>query len=81
MAFLDKTGLERLWLHINSRLNKKVDKIDGKDLSTNDYTTTEKEKLANLPTPTTADAGKILRVNSEGKYELVSLPNAEEATF
>lgn len=34
-----------------------------------------------LPTPSTADAGKILRVNSEGKYELVSLPNAEEATF
>ena len=25
-----------------------------------------------LPTPTTADAGKILRVNAEGKYELVS---------
>lgn len=25
-----------------------------------------------LPTPSTADAGKILRVNSEGKYELVS---------
>ena len=34
-----------------------------------------------LPTPTTADAGKILRVNAEGKYELVSIPNAEEATF
>lgn len=34
-----------------------------------------------LPTPTAADAGKILRVNSEGKYELVALPNAEEATF
>ena len=25
-----------------------------------------------LPIPTTADAGKILRVNAEGKYELVS---------
>ena len=34
-----------------------------------------------LPVPTAADAGKILRVNAEGKYELVSLPNAEEATF
>lgn len=34
-----------------------------------------------LPTPTTADAGKFLRVNAEGKYGLVALPNAEEATF
>ena len=28
--------------------NKKVDKVDGKQLSTNDYTTPEKEKLAGL---------------------------------
>lgn len=48
MALLDKNGLERLWLHIVSRLNKKVDKVDGKSLSTNDYTTTEKNKLAGI---------------------------------
>lgn len=29
-------------------LNSKVDKVDGKDLSTNDYTTDDKEKLANI---------------------------------
>lgn len=34
-----------------------------------------------LPTPGTDDAGKILRVNAEGKYELVAIANAEEATF
>lgn len=39
------------------------------------------ELAATLPIPTVADAGKILRVNANGKYELVSLPNAEEATF
>lgn len=39
------------------------------------------ELTAILPIPTAADAGKILRVNANGKYELVSLPNAEEATF
>lgn len=33
---------------IFSQLSKKVDKIDGKQLSTNDYTTSEKNKLANL---------------------------------
>lgn len=50
MAFLNKTGVERLWLHIVSQLGKKVDKVDGKDLSTNDYTTEEKEQLATLGT-------------------------------
>lgn len=48
MAVLNKTGLERLWLHIVSNLNKKVDKVEGKGLSTNDYTTAEKTKLAGI---------------------------------
>ena len=50
MAFLDKTGVERLWSHIISKLGEKVDKVEGKGLSTNDYTTEEKENLANLET-------------------------------
>lgn len=33
---------------LNSELSDKVDKVDGKGLSTNDYTTTEKTKLAGL---------------------------------
>lgn len=48
MAFLDKTGLTRLWSHIVARLGTKVDKEDGKGLSTNDYTTEEKTKLAGI---------------------------------
>lgn len=39
------------------------------------------EASSTLPTPTVNDVGKILRVNAEGKYELVLLLNAEEATF
>lgn len=35
---------------ITEQINKKVEKIDGKGLSTNDYTTEEKNKLANIPT-------------------------------
>lgn len=31
-----------------SALDTKVDKVEGKELSTNDYTTEEKEKLASL---------------------------------
>ena len=43
---LDKTGLTRLWQHIVARLGAKVDKVEGKGLSTNDFTTEEKNKLA-----------------------------------
>lgn len=43
---LDKTGLTRLWQHIVARLGTKVDKVEGKGLSTNDFTTEEKNKLA-----------------------------------
>ena len=50
MEYLSKTGLERVWQHIISKLGGKVDKEEGKGLSTNDYTTEEKEKLANLST-------------------------------
>lgn len=48
MAFLNQTGLEHLWAKIISKLSGKVDKVDGKGLSTNDYTTAEKEKLAGI---------------------------------
>ena len=48
MALLDQTGLAHLWAHIVARLGEKVDKTDGMGLSTNDYTTTEKNKLANI---------------------------------
>lgn len=33
---------------VDNKLNEKVDKIEGKSLSTNDYTTEEKTKLASL---------------------------------
>lgn len=48
MSFLDLKGVERLWAHIVSKLGEKVNKVEGKDLSTNDYTTAEKEKLVGI---------------------------------
>ena len=53
MAFLNNAGLERVWEKITAKLNTKVDKIDGKGLSTNDYTTAEKNKLAGIATGAT----------------------------
>ena len=37
--FLTLTGLEHVWGAVKERLNSKVDKVDGKGLSTNDLTT------------------------------------------
>lgn len=46
--FLDMAGLQYFWEQIKGRLNSKVDKVTGKGLSTNDYTTDEKNKLAGI---------------------------------
>lgn len=46
MKVLDYTGLQALVNKIKGLIDKKVDKVDGKGLSTNDYTNTEKNKLS-----------------------------------
>lgn len=52
MDYLDKNGLLYVWQKIKTYvaglLTGKVDKVEGKGLSTNDYATSEKEKLAGL---------------------------------
>ena len=64
MAFLNETGLEQVWGKIKTKVNSientisdidkaKVDKVSGKGLSTNDYTTDEKNKLAGITTGAT----------------------------
>ncbi len=52
--YLDNDGLLYLWQKIKAKfatitdLSGKVDKVDGKGLSTNDYTTAEKNKLSGI---------------------------------
>lgn len=50
MKYLGETSLKKLISLIKADLALKVDKIDGKGLSTNDYTTDEKNKLAGVAT-------------------------------
>lgn len=49
---LDENGLAHLWqrikLLVTNKISNKVDKVDGKGLSTNDYTNEEKTKLAGI---------------------------------
>lgn len=46
--YLDMNGLAYLWQQIKLKLNGKVDVVEGKGLSTNDFTTEEKDKLSNI---------------------------------
>lgn len=46
--YLDENGLTYYHSKVKALLAGKVDKVDGKGLSTNDYTTNEKNKLSNI---------------------------------
>lgn len=52
--YIDETGLKYLWGRIKAFF---VEKEDGKGLSSNDYTNTEKQKLAGLQNYTLPKAG------------------------
>ena len=64
---------------ITNALDLKIDKVDGKGLSTNDYTTTDKNKLAGLGTASTKDtgtsSGNIPILDSNGKLASNTIPS------
>ena len=90
MAFLNYDGLLYFWQKIKALLAGKVDKVDGKGLSTNDYTTAEKTKLAGLKNythPTTSgnkhipaggSTGQILSWSADGTAKWV---NEKDTTY
>ena len=53
---------------VSSALNDKVDKVSGKGLSTNDYTTAEKTKLANIEAGAQVNTITGVKGNSEASY-------------
>ena len=62
-----------------SELNNKVDKVKGKQLSSNDYTTAEKNKLANLQNYTLPTATKNILGGVKAITNIADL-NADTAT-
>lgn len=62
-----KTSLEALFGADNSNM-KKIDDAIG-------------ELQEAIPQSTASDAGKFVRINSEGKMSLVSIPRAEGGSF
>ena len=69
--YLDNDGLLYLWQKIKNvfatkdALNDKVDKVTGKGLSTNDYTTAEKDKLNGVKSG--AQVNPQVTVNGSGR--------------
>lgn len=68
MAFLDDNGLIYLWSKIKTLVSGKVDKVNGKGLSANDYTTAEKTKLSGLSNYTHPTSGA-----AAGTYKSVTV--------
>lgn len=72
MAFLDENGVSRLWTRVLSKLGSKVDKVDGKGLSTNDYTTEEKNKLAGIENGAQVNQNAIGTIIADGDVVFTS---------
>ncbi len=62
-SFLSENGLTYFWSQIKNLLAGKVDKETGKGLSTNDYSTTEKDKLNNIQANAQVNAIEAIKVN------------------
>lgn len=69
-SWLDRAGAVHLWKTIETMLGTKVDKIEGFGLSSNDYTTKEKEKLATLADPNMATTENNGLMSSSDKAKL-----------
>lgn len=69
-SWLDRAGAVHLWKTIEAILGTKVDKIEGFGLSSNDYTTEEKEKLATLADPNVATTENNGLMSSADKAKL-----------
>ena len=61
--YLDKAGATLLVQKTKAELAKKVDAVSGKVLSTNDYTTAEKNKLAGIASGAQVNAITTVKVN------------------
>lgn len=70
---LDRAGAVHLWKTIEAILGTKVDKIEGFGLSSNDYTTEEKKKLASLSDPDVATTENNGLMSSADKAKLDSI--------
>lgn len=62
--YLDENGLLYFWQQLKVKLAGKVDVVSGKGLSTNDYTTTEKNKLSGIESGAEVNVIETVKVNN-----------------
>ena len=79
--YLDKTGLALVWEKVKNALSGKVDKVDGKGLSTNDYTSEEKTKLSGIASGSQVNVLEGIQkngntVNITNKIANITVPTA-----
>lgn len=77
--YLDNNGLLYFWQQIKTKLANKVDVETGKGLSSNDYTTTDKNKLSGIESGAEANVIETIQVNSQaltptGKTVNITVP-------
>lgn len=93
---LPKSNLQYFLQKLKAKFDLKVDKATGKGLSTNDYTTTEKNKLAGIEsgaqvnptidsalssTSTNAVQNKIVKTALDGKANTGDIPSVNNKTI
>lgn len=71
---------------VDSKLDEKVNKIEGKDLSTNDYTTEEKTKLTGIEDNAEVNKIDIVKINGQAaeivdKAIDITIPGSKEYTY
>lgn len=64
-----ETEYGKVWGKVKSAMSCKVDKVHGKGLSTNDYTTEDKQKVENLNSITNNQIDELFR---EDEYNGIS---------
>lgn len=71
---------------VDGKLDKKVNKIEGKDLSTNDYTTEEKTKLAGIEDNAEVNKIDIVKINGQAAEIIdkaidITIPGSKTYTY
>ena len=83
--YLDNNGLTYLWSKIKTALAGKVDTVSGKGLSTNDYTTEEKNKLSGIAAGAEENVQSDWNVSDTGSDAYIknkpTIPTVNNATL
>ena len=79
--YVSNDNLLYVWQKIKTLLTGKVDKVDGKGLSTNDYTSTEKTKLANIASNAQVNVLEGIQVNGSTVTPTNKIANIDLSSY